>query len=234
LHVPPNSPSHPPILEALHFPLQMWAPPFLSCFPSPPPIMACTTPPPPPPPPPPPLPRAHGICLRRRLPPHPLSLSALPLPPVDATSMDASLWICSIHSWWEPAHSLSARLSSSTSRWLAQRRCESAEVQDRRADSRFNNICRRRRSSSVMTAPRCLVASPALCALPGRHCQQGSLVQLPHRIPGQQGLLLPRFLGRQCLLLMMAYTMDKKNRVGCPTTRSFPVEPRLASLSHCT
>jgi hypothetical protein len=76
-------------LEALHFPLQTWAPPFLSCFPSPPPIMACTTPPPPPPPPPPPLPRAHGICLHRRLPPHPLSLSALPLPPVDGTSMDA-------------------------------------------------------------------------------------------------------------------------------------------------
>jgi hypothetical protein len=35
------------------------------------------------------MPHAHGICLRRRLPPHPLSLSALPLPPVDATSMDA-------------------------------------------------------------------------------------------------------------------------------------------------
>jgi hypothetical protein len=29
LHAPPNSPSHPQFLEALHFPLQMWAPPFL-------------------------------------------------------------------------------------------------------------------------------------------------------------------------------------------------------------
>jgi hypothetical protein len=34
----------------------------------------------PPPPPPPPLPRAHWISLRRRLPPHPLSLSAPPSP----------------------------------------------------------------------------------------------------------------------------------------------------------
>jgi hypothetical protein len=28
LHTPPNSPSHPPFLEALHSPLQMWTPPF--------------------------------------------------------------------------------------------------------------------------------------------------------------------------------------------------------------
>jgi hypothetical protein len=105
------------------------------------------------------------------------------------------LWIRSIHSRWAPAHSLSARLSSSTSCRLAQRMCEFAEVQDCRADSRFNNICRRRHSSAVVTAPWCFATFPALRALPGRRCQQGSLVQLPHRIPSQQGLLLPRFLG---------------------------------------
>jgi hypothetical protein len=38
---PPNSPSHPPFPEALHFPLQMWAPPF---FPFPPPSPTQTNP----------------------------------------------------------------------------------------------------------------------------------------------------------------------------------------------
>jgi hypothetical protein len=107
-------------------------------------------------------------------------------------------------------------------------------VRDHRADSRFNNIRGRRHSSSAAAAPRCLVASPASRALPGRRCRQRSLVQPPHRIPGQQGLLLPRFLGRQCLLPMTARVMDKKNRVGGRTTCSFHVAPRLASPSRST
>jgi hypothetical protein len=108
-------------------------------------------------------------------------------------------WIRCIHSRRTPVHSLSARLSSSTSRRLAQQRCESAEVRDHRADSRFNNIRGRQHSSSVAAAPRCLAASPASRALPGRRRRQRSLIQPPHRIPSQQGLLLPRFLGRRRL-----------------------------------
>jgi hypothetical protein len=68
---------------------------------------------------------------------------------------------------------------------LAPRRCESTEVQYHRSDSRFNNIRRHRHYSSAATAPRCPAASPASRSLPDRHRRRRSLVQPPHRIPGQ-------------------------------------------------
>jgi hypothetical protein len=87
-----------------------------------------------------------------------------------------------------------------------------------------------RRVAGFGSSRRCPAASQAACALPHRHRRRRSNVQPPHRIPGQQGPLLPRILSRRRLFSATACAVDKKNRAGGPTSCSFPAVRLLASL----